>query len=522
MTGTVIDELVLEFGLDHRQFTRDQKEVLSELRQLEEESLKGANRAERNAKNLTDMFASFRREAIGALGVFLGGRGVMEFTNFITGMDANVGRLSQTMNMSAREISAWQGAAKVVGGTGEGITSTLQAMTQDMNRLRLTGQGTLAQMLRPLGIGLFDVNGRLKTAGELMEELAAAAQRMDPALFTAFFGMLPGANQESLNLLINGRDELRRMLEEQRRLNNQTPESIRLSKEYQKVTAELDASMTSFGRNLAVLVLPAVNKVTGALGELFAKWNVKPGSEEDKQQDPSLRNKIVSRWGSPRGVLEWVAENWPIGDPKETLALADRLYGPKGADERDAARAAAAGAAAAKASGQNSTNWTNFLSGLSYLETSHQNVGNSTCSAQGYFQFLKGTAKRATDAGIPDPRYGSYDEQSDATKRYIERFYPKAAEAIARGDYQSAEQMLKGEWPSLPGGIQPQTPSRYSAYRQTLQGNSSTKTSTSKTDVHVGSVNVYTQATDGKGIARDIKPELERGSMASQFNTGAE
>lgn len=522
MTGTVIDQLVLEFGLDHRTFSHEQKQVLSEMRELEEESLKGANRAERNAKNLTEMFASFRREAIGALGVFLGGRGAMEFTNYITGMDANVGRLAQTMNMSAREIAAWQGAARAAGGTGEGVTGTLQAMTQDMNRFMLTGQGTLAQMLRPLGIGLFDVNGRLKTAGELMEELAAAAQHMDPARFSAFFGMLPGANQESLNLLINGRDELRRILEAQRQLNNVTPDSIRLAKQYQEVTAELDTTMTSFGRNLAVLVLPSINAVTGALGQLFSRWNVKPGSEEDKKQDSALRNKMVSRWGSPRGVLDWIADNWPIGDPNETRTLADRLYGPKGADERGAAKAADAGAVAAAKTGAGGTNWTNFLQGLSYLETSHQNIGNSTSSAQGYFQFLKGTAKRATDAGIPDPRYGSYDEQSDATKRYIERFYPKAADAIARGDYQGAEQMLKGEWPSLPGGIQPQTPARYSTYRQTLQGNTSSKTSSSKTDIHVGSVIVQTQATDAPGIARDIKPELERGSTVSQFNTGAE
>ncbi|MCC8963777.1 hypothetical protein H8A95_16015 [Bradyrhizobium sp. Pear76] len=521
MSGTVIDELVLELGLDGRNFTKEQKELLSQLRELEEESLKGANRAERNAKNLTDMFASFRREAIGALGVFLGGRGVMEFTNYITGMDANVGRLAQTMNMSAREIAAWQGAARAAGGTGEGVTGTLQAMTQDMNRFMLTGQGTLAQMLRPLGIGLFDVNGRLKTAGELMEELAAAAQHMDPARFSAFFGMLPGANQESLNLLINGRDELRRILEAQRQLNNVTPESIRLAKQYQEVTVELDTSMTSFGRNLAVLVLPAITSVTGALGQLFAKWNVTPGSAEDKAQSSALRDKLVSRFGSPRAILEWIAGNWPIGDPKETLALADKLYGPKGQDERDAAKTATAGATTARSIAQGGTNWTNFLSGLSYLETSHQNVGNNTSSAQGYFQFLKGTAKRATDAGIPDPRYGSYDEQSDATKRYIERFYPKAAEAIARGDYQGAEQMLKGEWPSLPGGIQQQTPARYSTYRQTLQGNQSTSNSSTKT-VQVGSVIVHTQAKDAEGIGRDIKPVLERGETVSQFNTGAE
>ncbi|QPF81678.1 hypothetical protein IC762_17805 [Bradyrhizobium genosp. L] len=507
----IIDELVLEFGLDSRNFSRNQHEVLEQLRQLEQEGAKSATHAERNAKNLTDMFATFRREAVGALGVFLGGAGIASFVSQIATTDATVGRLAQTMNMSAKELVAWQGAARTLGGSGEGVTGTLNAMTQDMNRFMLTGQGTLTQVLRPLGISIMNANGELKTAGELMEDLAQASQHMDPARFAALFQMLPGANQESLNLIINGRDSLRAMLDEQRRINNITPESIRLAKEYQKAVSELDTTFSRLGRTIAVELFPVMTGLAKIWADTLSGGDnsllkIKKGSLVDRLHDSF--SGAVPGLTPAQAVKDW----WNANHPQE----------PAASDQSKSDNSAPGPATSEppKPPTAGGTNWTNFLHGLSYLETSDRDSGNATSTAQGYFQFLKGTAARATKAGLPDPRYGSYDEQSDATKRYIERFYPQASAAIARGDYAAAEQMLKEEWPSLPGGSQQQNAARYSVYRQKLGGNSST--SSSKTDVHIGQVNVQTQATDARGIAQDIKPELDRAMTTSQFNTGLE
>lgn len=49
-------------------------------------------------------------------------------------------------------------------------------------------------------------------------------------------------------------------------------------------------------------------------------------------------------------------------------------------------------------------------------------------------------------------------------------------------------------------------------------GNNSSSTTSSQTDVHT--VNVYTQATDGPGVAAALKPELERGNFSAQANSG--
>lgn len=494
---TVVDELVLQFGLDPDKFSRGQKEALGQLRNFELAAVKTGTEVERQQAKINDVFGAFRREAIGALGLLLGGRGIKEFVGYVTNLDAQTGRLAKTMDMSARELAAWQGAAKVAGGTGEAMTGTLQGITQDMNRFMLIGQGTLQQVLRPLGISLFDANGQLKTAGELLLELSSAAEHMDPARFAAFFSMIPGANQDSLNVIIQGRRAVEDMLEAQRRINTISPESIKLAQDYQAALGRLDTAATSFGRSLLVYVEPALTKTADAFQRLLTK-GLEPRIGKGSFMDMMTSDK---RYDLSRAGM---ADLW--GDLKQAWNYDPALD--------DARHRLAEGLSARTAGGSASPNWSNFLSGLSYLETSHKNVGNANSSARGYFQFLTGTADKATAAGLPDPREGDYGDQAAATRRYIERFYPGAAAAIEKGDYAAAERMLKGEWPSLPGGSQQQTAARYDEYRRELAGGGSSR------QVTIGQVVVNTQATDAKGIARDIKPAIEGTAFASQFNGG--
>ena len=46
------------------------------------------------------------------------------------------------------------------------------------------------------------------------------------------------------------------------------------------------------------------------------------------------------------------------------------------------------------------------------------------------------------------------------------------------------------------------------------------RSSTSSSETHIGQINVHTQATDAKGIAADIGPQLQRGQSAARSNYG--
>lgn len=75
----------------------------------------------------------------------------------------------------------------------------------------------------------------------------------------------------------------------------------------------------------------------------------------------------------------------------------------------------------------------------------------------GFFQFKPGTAREA------EQKYGvkaaaltsrNYGQASTALASYIQNRFPKAYEAIQRGDFATADKMLNKVWTSLPGGAE--------------------------------------------------------------------
>jgi hypothetical protein len=117
-------------------------------------------------------------------------------------------------------------------------------------------------------------------------------------------------------------------------------------------------------------------------------------------------------------------------------------------------------------------NWQNWLRSQAFLESPTGEASKSS-SAKGYFQFIDSTAKEAQKAGLPNPQEGDYSSQAAATRAYIQKFYPKAADAISQGDWPTAVSKLAPVWPSLPGGGQPQNISQYSQWNKLLQGDQS-------------------------------------------------
>jgi hypothetical protein len=81
----------------------------------------------------------------------------------------------------------------------------------------------------------------------------------------------------------------------------------------------------------------------------------------------------------------------------------------------------------------------------------------------GFFQTNQNDVEDAVRRGIPRDvasamnnggGRGNYSvaQQTNAVSQYIKKYKPEAAAAAARGDWDTANSLLKGKWPSLPGG----------------------------------------------------------------------
>lgn len=274
-----IDELVLELGIDPRKFTQGQRDAMDSLRKFEIEAENQGKRVEGQTRRMENALGTFKREAISTLAVFLGGKGIKEFIGYITTLDASTGRLSKTLNMGAEDVSAWQGAFKQVGGSAESANGALQGLSGEMQRFMLTGQSSMLPVLSRLGISLFDQNRQLKTAGQLWLEIADATRGMKDTEKAAFVGMIPGANQDMINLIIKGRPAIEAYLRAARDAGTTTKESAIEAERYQEALSKLDQSATSLGRSLVTNLTPALVAAFDAM----RKFIQGPGAEAKKR-----------------------------------------------------------------------------------------------------------------------------------------------------------------------------------------------------------------------------------------------
>src|SRR6202051_875714 len=96
----VLDELVLVLGLDPAKFNQGQKDALEAFRKTQEAATKGGKDIESQGAKTLEFFINLKREALGLLAVFLGGRGFGEIVHHITSLDSSTERLSRTFGTS--------------------------------------------------------------------------------------------------------------------------------------------------------------------------------------------------------------------------------------------------------------------------------------------------------------------------------------------------------------------------------------------------------------------------------------
>lgn len=258
----VLDSLVLELGIDSTKFTRGQQEALSSLRKMEQEAQRSGEQIESKARRSEDALLTLKREFLGFFGLAFGGAEARRFVDFVTTLDAQTGRFSRTMGVNTRELSEWQGAFQQVGGTAESANGAIGGLNSEMVKFQLTGQSAMLPVLSRLGISLFDANHHLRSATDLMLQLADAVQGIDARTATGFLSMIPGMNQDAINLLLQGRAAVESYLAAAREAGTTTVESARIAQEYNTQMALLSRTATDAGRSLFTVFAPGMIEAT--------------------------------------------------------------------------------------------------------------------------------------------------------------------------------------------------------------------------------------------------------------------
>lgn len=260
--------------LDPKNFNDGQKAAVAAFKKASDEAKKEAKEIEQAAKKSVEFFNKLRDSAVEFLAVFTAGRGFKEFLTDITQADTALGRTARQLDLSAHSLGQWQDAARLVGGSAEGMTGVLSSLTKSMQDFALTGSSSIVGPLRVLhaaapqvNLDLYDMNGRLRTSADMMLSINQAVQGMDPARAANILSQIFGNDPATIQLMEMAPDKLRQILN----LSNQlSPTQRDVSAANQRTFAwqQLLLTWEQVGRTLITNLTPALLSMDNALQKL--------------------------------------------------------------------------------------------------------------------------------------------------------------------------------------------------------------------------------------------------------------
>lgn len=181
---------------------------------------KAASNLNSNAAKMNKSLQSIQRSvgvvraSLEGFAAGIGVAGLVRVTKAGLDYASSLGEVADQLGVTSKELQVYRYAASQVGVSQEGIDKGLARLTLTIGKASL-GAKAQSEAFEALGISVRDSSGRLKTAGDIMPELAdRMAKIKDPAQRAAVtFTMFGKAGQELTRLLSGGSGEINNLAE---------------------------------------------------------------------------------------------------------------------------------------------------------------------------------------------------------------------------------------------------------------------------------------------------------------------
>jgi muramidase (phage lysozyme) len=262
MSATVIDSLCVELSLDPKAFSKGLRDSLADLAKARDQGKKHSREIEDETKRSLQGLQKVAKTAFGLFAAFTAGRGIKDFASAMTQINANLGRNARVLDTNVQELGRWRGAIRTIGGDADGFTNTVGNLVGQFQQFSITGESSMIPYLRALNVSISDAQGHMRPFSDILLQLADRFQTMDPARAAAF-GRAIGLDPSTINLLLQGRASLTKMLEEQKKYAP-TPGDVKAAQQLQMQLANLQIASERLGITLLTRFGPAI--------AALAKW----------------------------------------------------------------------------------------------------------------------------------------------------------------------------------------------------------------------------------------------------------
>ena len=461
--STIIDSLLVTLGLDASGFKQGEKDTREALKKTRDETDRHTKEMAERAKVTAAAFGKIKTEIMGMLGVALGGAGLAKFVERITTGDAAVGRLAANLGVATRELSAWENMAGKFGGSAADMDAAFRTAFKISENFKQYGgdpsTGAFARLFMGAGMGdglaqfqALAKSGNVEGMMKLMQQ--AVAMSKDKGNAMALLGQA-GFSEQTFNVMREVGDQLEKQLALQQQLNAANQRDADLAIQRTQAWSRLIDVMEQSGRK-------ALNSgiVSGYINQALSTWAGwayygAKGLDWLSGGGSSAAGSTGGATGSWGGGAPTASSG--AGGKKKLLSSLESAWGlPAG-----------------------------VLWEMYGQETSYgKGKMISPKGAKGPFQFMD---KTAAQYGLSNPM--DFDASARAAANYMHDLLAKY------GNLRQALMAYNGGGKGAAGMFPESANYANGIMSRMARGGSST-------EVNIGQVNIQTQATDAKGIAR--------------------
>lgn len=174
---------------------------------------------------------------------------------------------SDAIGAAIENVDAFGKAAEAMGGDAQGARDSLTDMAEKMGEAMSDVESGAAKAFKSLGISLKSADGGTKDAISGMLDLASAVEGLDRSAAVFKIKELGITDNRTVEMILKGRQELERMLRVQKEQGVVTKEAAENARKLTEATGSLKNSMSNAGNSFLDSIIPALTKVIEWLGK---------------------------------------------------------------------------------------------------------------------------------------------------------------------------------------------------------------------------------------------------------------
>ncbi len=184
-----------------------------------------------------------------------------------------VADLASKIGASAQDLQLFQYAAQMSGSSAEEISGAIEILGKNLGQVSAGKNKAIPEMFKELGVSLYNVNGELKTATELLPEVANCIRSQDTAAQKAYIAntLFGKSGQSLIQMLEGGSEALNELTEEAENFGIVlSDDALGVAGDYDDALNRMQYSLRGVQYSIANQVLPVLTPLVESMTECIA------------------------------------------------------------------------------------------------------------------------------------------------------------------------------------------------------------------------------------------------------------